>query len=264
MSDPAGAARIRREPPEFRQLTVQRTTALSPRLRRVTIGGPALAGFDVSEPAASVRLLLPEPGADSIVLPTWNGNEFRNADGSRPALRTLTPRNHRPSERELDVDVVLHGPTPLARWANTAESGTPVAMSGPGRGYELDPRATDFLLIGDEAALPAIAQLLEHIPQATPVTVLVEVAEPEGRLTLPDHPDIDIAWLDQTDGDRPGTDLLAALKTAVIATGTEVWVAGEAAAVQAMRRHLFGDRALPRSRVVARGYWKHGRDGTGT
>lgn len=261
MSDPDVAAiRARREPSAFRLLTVRRTVELSPRLVRVTIGGPDLEGFEMPELAASVRLLLPAPEADTITLPTWNGNEFRKADGSRPALRTLTPRYHRPLDQELDVDVVLHGDTPLATWAATAEPGSPVALSGPGRGYEIDPRATDFLLLGDESALPAIAQLLEHLPAPARVNVLVEVADPAGRLAFPDRPGLDVTWLDQPDSDQPGAILVEAVKAATISTDTHIWVAGEAAAVQAIRRHLFEERSLPRSRAVVRGYWKLGRN----
>jgi NADPH-dependent ferric siderophore reductase len=40
-----------------------------------------------------------------------------------------------------------------------------------------------------------------------------------------------------------------------------VWVAGEAAAVQRIRRHLFDERRIPRSQTSVRGYWKHGRAG---
>lgn len=260
MSDPAATTRLRREPPEFRQLAVRHTTDLSPRLVRVTLGGPALDGLPTPGLAASVRLLLPTPGASTITLPTWNGNEFRNADGSRPVLRTLTPRHHRPDRHELDVDVVIHGDTPLATWATTAEPGTPVALSGPGRGYEPDPRATDFLLLGDESALPAIAQLLEHLSPSARVTVLVEVADPSGRLPLPDHPGLHVTWLDRPDPAEPGGGLVAAAHAATISSDTQVWAAGEAAAVQAIRHHLFGERALPRSRAVVRGYWKTDRD----
>jgi NADPH-dependent ferric siderophore reductase len=42
-----------------------------------------------------------------------------------------------------------------------------------------------------------------------------------------------------------------------------VWAAGEAAAVQRIRRHLFDDRGLPRAQTSVRGYWKHGRAGDG-
>jgi NADPH-dependent ferric siderophore reductase len=38
-------------------------------------------------------------------------------------------------------------------------------------------------------------------------------------------------------------------------------VAGEATAVQRIRRHLFEDGRLPRVRASVRGYWKHGRSG---
>jgi NADPH-dependent ferric siderophore reductase len=39
-----------------------------------------------------------------------------------------------------------------------------------------------------------------------------------------------------------------------------VWAAGEAAAMQRLRRHLFDERGVPRSAAVVRGYWKRGRD----
>jgi NADPH-dependent ferric siderophore reductase len=40
-----------------------------------------------------------------------------------------------------------------------------------------------------------------------------------------------------------------------------LWVAGEAAAMQRIRRHLFENRGLPRAHTWVRGYWKHGRSG---
>ena len=41
-----------------------------------------------------------------------------------------------------------------------------------------------------------------------------------------------------------------------------VWVAGEAAAVQKIRKHLFDQRGMSRSDATVRGYWKHGRSAT--
>jgi NADPH-dependent ferric siderophore reductase len=40
-----------------------------------------------------------------------------------------------------------------------------------------------------------------------------------------------------------------------------VWAAGEAAAVQRIRRHLFEERSMARAHTTVRGYWKHGRAG---
>ena len=39
-------------------------------------------------------------------------------------------------------------------------------------------------------------------------------------------------------------------------------MAGEAAAVQRIRRHLFEDRGLTRAQATVRGYWKRGRAAT--
>src|SRR5690606_33718494 len=55
--------RTRRPPPPFRPARVARTERLTPRMVRVTLAGPALRGLTIDAPAASVRVLLPEPGA---------------------------------------------------------------------------------------------------------------------------------------------------------------------------------------------------------
>ena len=146
--------RTRREPPAFRTLEVVRRETLSPRLVRVVLGGDALAGMTLDLPAASVRLLLPPRGRTDLVMPVWNGNEFLLPDGSRPAIRTLTPRRLEPRAPELDVDVVVHEGGVLSAWASEAVPGSGVAVSGPGRGYEIDPDAPGYLLAGDETALP--------------------------------------------------------------------------------------------------------------
>ena len=53
-------------------------------------------------------------------------------------------------------------------------------------------------------------------------------------------------------------DSVAAL---AIAADARVWVAGEAAAMQRIRKHLFEERGLPRAHCTVRGYWKRGRAG---
>lgn len=252
---------IRREPPRFRLVTVRRKSWTSARLVRVTLAGPELAGFEVTEPAASVRLLLPSGGAGAeLVMPTWNGNEFLLADGSRPALRTLTPLVTRPGDAddELDVEVVVHDGGAVSTWAVAAEEGAPAALSGPGRGYTVDPDAPAYLLAGDETALPAIGQVRAALPAGMPVQVHVEVADETAVQPLPG-----VTWHPLPPGAPPGDALVAAVTGADLVEGTRVWAAGEAAAVQRIRKHLFQDRAMPRPHTSIRGYWKHGRSATG-
>src|SRR6202022_1610891 len=111
----------------------------------------------------------------------------------------------------------------------------------------IDRDAPAFLLAGDETAIPAISQLLEVLPTGTPVQVHIEVAHGDARLALPGHPNATVEWYEQPPGSPPGSALVAAVGSADIALGARVWAAGEAAAVQRIRRHLFEERGLPRA-----------------
>jgi NADPH-dependent ferric siderophore reductase len=227
----------------------------------LALGGDALEGLVVDEPAASVRLLLPSAGTAEVVVPAWSGNEFLLPDGSRPVIRTLTPSLVDAPATELDVRVVVHGAGPLSEWAEGVEPGAPAAVSGPGRGYTVDAEAPAFLLAGDETAVPAIAQLLEAIPGTTPVAVHVELAAGGRPLPLLEHRGGSVRWYEAGPDLPPGDALVGAVVGATIDPGARVWVAGEAAAVQRIRRHLFEERGLSRRQATVRGYWKHGRGG---
>jgi NADPH-dependent ferric siderophore reductase len=235
----------------------------SPRLVRVTFTGEELAGLDIGLPASSVRILLPPPGATDLEIPSWNGNEFLYGDGRRPAIRTVTPLRLDPAEPALDIEIVRHGVGPLARFADSARPGDQAAISGTGRGYEVDPSGRSFLLAGDESALPAISVLLPALPADARVQVVVEVAAPEARLDLPAHPNASVQWCDLPPGAAAGDALVAAVAATTLDPDVQVWAAGEAAAVQRIRRHLFDDVGLARPQTVVRGYWKHGRKGAG-
>jgi NADPH-dependent ferric siderophore reductase len=250
--------RVRREPPRFRGVEVRRLEERNPRLTRVTLAGPELEGFAVDEPAASVRLLLPSPG-EELVVPEWQGNEFLMEDGSRPVIRTLTPRRVDEDARELDVEIVRHGGGRASTWVADVGPGAPAAVSGPGRGYTFDPEASELLLAGDETAIPAIGQLLELLPAGTTAQVHIEIADPAAELPLP----APVSWHVLPAGEAPGAALVAAVRGATLPPGAKVWAAGEAAAMQRIRKHLFDERGLSRRDATVRGYWKVGRAGDG-
>ncbi len=230
---------------------------------RVTLAGEELGGLVVEQPAASVRMLLPSPGSDELVVPQWNGNEFLLPDGRRPTIRTFTPWRVDPDALELDVGIVVHGGGAASEWAQSARPGDPAAISGPGRGYAVDREAPAFFVAGDETALPAITQVLDALPAETPVQVRVELGHADGRLELPERAGADVEWRVLDAGAAPGEALGAAVHDAELVPGTRVWVAGEAAGVQRIRRYLFEERGIPRAQTAVRGYWKHGRAGDG-
>ena len=63
---PAPTAGGRRAPPPFRRAEVASVLPLTARLTRVTLAGPDLQGFQVEQPASSIRVLLGAPAR-----PTW-------------------------------------------------------------------------------------------------------------------------------------------------------------------------------------------------
>ena len=70
-----------------------------------------------------------------------------------------------------------------------------------------------------------------------------------------------MTWCDLATGAPPGGVIVSAVTAAELTPDVRVWAAGEAAAMQRLRRHLFDERGLARSQVVVRGYWKQGRQG---
>lgn len=254
MTDAPGPLRSRREPPPLRPVSVISRTELSPRLLRLTLQGDGLRDLTVTEPAASIRLLVPTPGTDELVLPTWNGNEFLLPDGSRPALRTFTPLRLDQSAGRVEVEIVRHPGGAVSGWAEAVGPGAPAAISGPGSGYAVPGDADHLIVLGDETALPAITQLLDATAGGLPVEAHVEIAVATAKLDLP------VTWHVAAPGAPPGAALVGVITARTeLADGTHVWAAGEAAAMQAIRTHLFQTLGVPRTRAVVRGYWKPAR-----
>ncbi len=257
--DRKAAQGIRPQPPSFRRVAVRRLDRLSPRLVRVTFGGDELAGLRIEEPASSVRLLLPAVGSSALVVPTWTGNRFLFDDGTAPPIRTFTPLNFDAAARLVDLEIVLHPGGMTSSWAESAQPGDEAAISGPGRGYTVDPRAAGYVLAGDETAVPAMKQLIAAIPAPIAVHVKIEIAHREARVALPSHPRLSAEWVVPAPGSAPGSALLPAVRDLEIGPGSKVWAAGEAGAMHDLRRDLFDERDMERGAVTVRGYWKHGR-----
>ena len=256
VADRSSSLTGRREPPAFRHMNVVETRQMTPHMIRVSFGGAGLAGLVIDAPAASVRILLPSPGKPDLVMPQWNGNEFLLADGSRPVIRTFTPRHFDPKALVLDIDMVVHEGGIASLWAQSAQPGAAAALSGPGRGYTIDAEASDYLLVGDESAIPAISQLLESLSPNLPIRVDIEIGGAEARLDLPHHPAATIGWHVLGPDQAPGEALADAVEAAQLSPDSVVWCAGEAASMHRIRNHLFREVGLARSQATVRGYWK--------
>ncbi|UUX94451.1 siderophore-interacting protein [Aquabacterium sp. J223] len=257
-SSPSLAPQRVRHPLQRRRLTVQRVIELSPHLRRVRLAGPELAGFVSASFDDHVKLMLPSPG-QPLVLPDLGPDGPQRPPqgdaGPRPLMRDYTPRRFDAHALTLDIDLVLHGHGPAATWAAQAAPGQEVAIGGP-RGSFVLPDGYDWqLLVGDAAALPAIARRLEELPRGTRVAVVLAVAEAD-RIDLATQADVDLRWV------APGS-LQASLAGWRPPAGEGyAWAAGEAREIAALRAQLVAPEVgVPRDRIRAAAYWKQGAAG---
>ena len=209
--------------------TVADVQTLSPRMRRIVLTAPEIAGRDWPL------------GCDiAVVLTGPDGREVR---------RRYTVRSS--AGERLVIDAVLHGHGPGSSWAQSLEPGHPVSFFGP-RGQLPLPPAGWLLALTDESGLPAIGALAEAAGRE--VQVLAEIEDGSERYPLP--PNAGVRWLTR-DGRPAGTPelLLGGLEHVRPGAGPGyAYLLGESRAIVTVRDELarFG---LSRSEVYAKGYW---------
>jgi NADPH-dependent ferric siderophore reductase len=254
------ARRIRHET-KRRLLEVHDVSRITPKMARIVLGGDELAGFVSAAHDDHVKLFFPRPGQDKPVLPTQTPNGPVYPEGApQPAARDYTPRRYDVAANTLTIDFVLHGDGPAAAWATQARLGQFLGVGGP-RGSFIVPDDFDwYLLAGDETALPAIGRRLEELPATTRALVVVEVADAGEEQRFNTRARLETRWLHRN-GAEPGarSPLQEAIAELKLPSGEGyAWVAAEAAAAKALRRHLVDERGLRKDRVKAAAYWKQG------
>ena len=233
-----------------RRLQVLRVEDITPRMRRITLGGPELAGFVSLGSDDHIKLLFPQNAAEQAALesPTFT----IKGDGPQPAMRDYTPRRFDLSIGELDIDFVLHGDGPASTWAEQAQVGQHLHIGGP-RGSMIVPDIFDsYLLIGDETALPAIGRRLEELPAGRKVLAVIEIADAAERQVLESAADVEIVWVV-----RGQDDLLDAVRNLTLPGGTLYsFVATETKLSRQVRRVLLDTHKVNEQYLKAAGYWR--------
>lgn len=257
-------------------LTVLRSERLSPHWLRVTLGAGEIDRFRAMGYDQWFRLFLPLGGDEGLErLPAKANKMFgylkylRIPDGVRPVMRNYTVRAFRPatatSGAEIDVDFVLHGSAadgsagPASRWAETCRAGESVVVIDEGLTFNPE-RGTDrVVLVADETGLPAIAGICASLPADSAGIAIVEVPSAEDALEFPHPAGVTVSWIVRDPGAKPGTLALRALREAVLPDAPfHAYVVGEQALATEGRRHLVGERGVPKDLVSFCGYWRVG------
>lgn len=239
-----------------RVLLVQKIAHVTPLLVKVTFSCDDLGDFYSASFDDHIKLFFPtdgvlvrpEAGPDGLVFP---------AGITKPPARDYTPRRFDQSNKELDVEFVLHGDGPAANWVTQARVGDRLLTAGP-RGSFIIPTDLDWLLlVGDETALPAIARRLEEAPEAARIFVVAEVQNAQEEQVFKSRADISISWIHRKP-DQPDA-LEKAVRGLNLPDGDGyVWGAGEASQMRAIHQHLVTQRGIDKSCIRASSYWKRG------
>jgi NADPH-dependent ferric siderophore reductase len=223
-------------------LVVVAARDVTPRMRRVSLVGEALERFSWR---AGQDLVFSLPQA-----------------GGGVARRHYTIRAFDRQELRLEVDVVLHGASPGARWASTAKIGDPVTAEGPRGRTVVSGRADWHLFTGDETALPAIAAMIESVPAGARAHAIIEVEAPDEEQAIASDARVEIEWLHRRGPPAAASpaliERLAAFQPPPGAG--HAYIIGETATVRAQRQGLIA-RGFAKEQITAEGYWRPGRVG---
>lgn len=221
-------------------LVVLGNEGLTEDYRRLTFGGPDLDKFAY------------RPGQDLMLrIPTSQG---------RLTHRRYTIRRADRRRLTLDIDVVVHGDGPGARWAATAEPGAELDTIGPRGSVTIADAADWHLFVGDETALPGMLAMAEALPAGVPATVIAELP----RVVDAHWPDlsngsrVDLRWLERGDAPPGEPDRLVTAATAVPWPGEgrgHAYLAGEMRVVRAVAARLH-QRGPERDQLSAKAYWR--------
>lgn len=251
---------IHRFPIVLREIEVSAISDLSPRLRRISFGGAQLGafragGFDLPAleslgPSDHVKLLFPDPATGRLSLPEQGDGRLFWPENPPAISREYTPRRYQGGSGRLDLEFVLHGHGVAGLWAEQAQLGQRLHIAGP-RASRLMPVAAEYLLIGDETALPAIANWLDALPADARVAAHI-FAEGAARIDLVAPAGARIHWHAHDPADPAA--LLRVAMAAAPRTDGYLWAAGERGAITLLRDYV-AERGLPPDNVHLSNYW---------
>lgn len=259
---PAATSATKQSRPQV-TLSVVRREQLSPTMVRIVAGGEGFADFvDNGYVDRYVKIAFPQPGVEyPEPLDLWRIRETMPRE-QWPFTRTYTLRWVDEAARELAIDFVVHGDEGLAGpWAARAVPGDPLTFTGPGGAYNPSPAADWYLFAGDEAALPAIAAVLESLPAEAGGLAFLEVDSNADILQLSAPAGMRVTWLTRNGAPAgTGSRLVDAVADADWPDGrVDVFAHGERGYMKGLRQVFFEQRGLERSQVSLSGYWAKGR-----
>ncbi|WP_153771102.1 siderophore-interacting protein [Labrenzia sp. CE80] len=244
-------------PPNLHVLSVCGKSEPTPSMIRLRLAG-ARPGSGLEGPGIHVKLMLPVCADREPVWPKVARNGATKWPVGEDALhvRYYTIKSYDPKIGEIEIDFVRHHGGVLSEWADKAEDGERIGLLGPGGGTEAPKSGARVVLAGDMTALPALARMIEILPDGTTGDLVGEAET-----------------IDVLQGYLPPTTLkLHALpprsfQGSIVTYCREnveqqlqfAWFAGEHSDAQAMRNFFKSELGLKKGAQYAISYWRTGK-----
>ena len=243
----------------YSRAKVVETTILNPRLIRIRLDVPNLAGLALPELADEVvGIFFPAGGQDSPPDMECRDGIWGYYDvDPMPEGRNYTVRGIEPGTNVMTVDFVVHDHGVATMWAQRAQVGDEVAMAH-GRGWYCPEPSTDWqLLVADLAGLPALARIIEELPEGARATAIVEVVEESDLDYLPSREGVELISLVGSGNGYGDSRLDTAVEQFEHPEGRGYcWFAAEAKASRAVRNHLRRRFGWKTEQCDIIGYWR--------
>jgi len=226
--------------PEPRALTLELRAReqLTPLMTRLVMGGDDLLGFEHV------------PGQDlMLAIPVDDGT----------INRRYTIRRADPTAGTVDLDFVVHGHGPGARWATDAPIGSTITALGP-RGKVVPEADVDWhLFVCDESGWAASAAMAESLPATGTAVIVADVAGEDEQQPLDAAAAVAISWCNRDGGPVGASEqVLAALDHLTLPGGRgHAYLSAEFAVVRTVGQWL-SDHGLGADDVSPKAYWRAG------
>ena len=217
---------------KVRKATVLSTKQITPHLQRIIVGSDEFNDLSAQYIGNYVKVLIPQNGLVDFNIKTT-------------CMRSYTIRHVDEHTGALTLDFVINmHQGPATNWAKETKVGDEVGIAGPG------PKKLDnydhsyYLLLGDLTSVNAIKGYVQQLPINAKIDAIIHAPTKDDVISLDSSRDV--TWLITN---NPDTDMINALKSLPLSEQQPiVFMAREAGLV------------IPRSQIVASGYWKKGLD----
>lgn len=232
-------------PPNLQFTEVVASAPLSAEFRRVTLRLENPDAFADDE-AIHFRILLPEPDNTDPDYPTLAPNgSTRWPKGAKALHRPVYTARHVRGDL-IDMDVFEHAGGRTCAWVETVAPGARLAIIGPGGGGLVG--QAPVVLAGDETAYPAIARIMETLPNSAQGKAILLSHAGHRDYPFPQDHGLDVAWVDKAGFVKATCAALSAAPDAYAWVAAERGQTGKITASPELK-------AIPKDRRYVAGYW---------